>query len=96
MSGLSGTGICLHCYHSPEPLLSLFPYSLRHVHANYVVHYDPHLGNGHDGTSGDFSYGDVPLVNPRASALKKARPGDWLLFIANLVQYNVALHSFAA
>jgi hypothetical protein len=84
----------LHCYHSSESLLSLFPEQVRAIHTDRVVHDDPHLGHDSVGRPDDFSYGDIPLVNPRASALRQARVGDWLVFIANLADYDVDRHGF--
>lgn len=87
----------LYGYNSPEPLLSLFPLAVQAIYADQIVHNDPHLGNASNGDStfDDFSYGDVPLVNPRASTLRHAQVGDWLFFIANLADYDADQHRFS-
>jgi len=45
-----------------------------------VTHNDPDLWNG--------VYGDLPHSSPRAAALRRARPGDYLLFFARLRAFH--------
>jgi hypothetical protein len=47
---------------------------------NTTTHNDPDLWNG--------VYGDLPYSSPRAAALRKATPGDGMLFFARLRPYD--------
>jgi len=86
----------LYCYNSSAKLMSLFSSAIQGSFADYVVHYDPNLGNGNDGSLAGFTYGDVPYLNARASSLRHAQPGDLLFFLANLSAYDCENKKFIA
>ncbi len=67
----------LDCFNDPGESVAKYV-SARHRGTR--VHNDPEFET--------FTYGDDCGVNPRAAALKQARPGDVLLFVARLVRYE--------
>jgi hypothetical protein len=72
------------------PLLDRYPPALRARFARVATHADPWLRPD----LRQFSYGDVPDVNPRARAISAARPGDLLVFVANLSPYDPVRRRF--
>lgn len=67
----------LRSYYRPDgDLLAYVPASHRHRYC----HHDPEFET--------CTYGDDPVRAPRAAALRSAREGDWLLFLARLWRWH--------
>ena len=85
----------LYCYNTIRPLLSLYSERIQRRYAQRLAHHDPNLNNPNDGDLAQFTYGDLPYANARASSLRHVRIGDMLFFIANLAEYCMAERRFA-